>query len=164
MMFAKKASTLGNIQNQCNEEGPPGTLNRRSLSPKLDRIQPLTPNQIPHQESANHEPQYGEEPCVGFRTRVLFIESLDLNIEDPHAHREAIRKRQTGNNETITSPSNLVDSLSVHANSLDTPLTHITVLSGPIKLLRNSFISTFKRDKLGSATEDDLGIIRTSGD
>ncbi|CUS11280.1 unnamed protein product [Tuber aestivum] len=40
----------------------------------------------------------------------------------------------------------------------------MTVLSGPNKLLRNSFISTFKRDKLGSATEDDLRIIRTSGD
>ncbi|CUS11279.1 unnamed protein product [Tuber aestivum] len=103
-MFAKKTTTLGDLQNQFNEEVPDpigtrGTLNRSVLSPKLDMIQPPTPNQIPHQESANHEvmkgdpryslrePQYAEELCVGFRTSVLFIESLDLNIEDPRPHR-----------------------------------------------------------------------------
>jgi len=72
---------------------------------------------------------------------------------------EAMEKARTALAETLESGDKQLAELQLRMRSLDKRVTSLTAFPSPYQHTRNRFLSTFKRDKLGRATGDDLKII-----
>ncbi|CUS11286.1 unnamed protein product [Tuber aestivum] len=106
------------------------------------------------------EAVHKEELSIGDGSEILVTKPGDLNIDGLRARIEALRKLYAAHDKSIPSRRNLLASLA--ADVLELGPTYIIDSMDCDNLERNRFISIFKRDKLGRATEADLRIIGTS--
>ncbi|PUU76820.1 hypothetical protein B9Z19DRAFT_1129125 [Tuber borchii] len=79
--------------------------------------------------------------------------------EDIPAIVEATRRASTAFTEALKLSNKNLAELQLQIRSFDKRLNSLTALPSPYHHARNQFLSTFKKDKLGRATEDDLKII-----
>lgn len=69
------------------------------------------------------------------------------------------KEELTSHKEKLTSHKEELTSLKIKVGSLEDRVSSLTMSQGAYKLPRNRFISKFKRDKLGNATDADMKII-----
>ncbi|CUS07937.1 unnamed protein product [Tuber aestivum] len=82
-----------------------------------------------------------------------------LCIETLLARIDKLEKQSTEDAKALMSQSKIIDSLQWRGICRDGQVTALAASSGPYIYRRNYFLSIFNRDKLGTATDTDLGII-----
>ncbi|PUU76822.1 hypothetical protein B9Z19DRAFT_1129127 [Tuber borchii] len=91
----------------------------------------------------------------------MYRETREWSTEEcrDHNRHQAARRASTAFTEALKLSDKNVAELQLQIRSFDKRLNSLTALPSPYHHARNQFLSTFKKDKLGRATEDDLKII-----
>ncbi|CUS07938.1 unnamed protein product [Tuber aestivum] len=164
------ASNAPTERRESKKNGNPGALSPQSLPGTPHDSKPGTSGAVGAEDmkgdvqdtlgDAIHE----ETPSSCVEKQILVNKHGRLSIEDLLVRIDALQEQQAEYLTTIATHSKALDSLEFLAGFIEDRITTMAALSSPYKHQRNRFISIFKRDKLGIATETDLRIIGARDD